>query len=87
MIFVVEFDVFVQMPGLLIAENGPIDTRRFLIVLYEIEILGFQGRRDRHGEFLNIVGEMIQFHSFPEDASNLVMFRDLYGILILRSAQ
>ena len=83
--FVIEFDVFVQMPRLLIAENGPIDTRCFLIVLYEIEILGFQRRRDRHGEFLHIVREMIQFHSFPEDASNLVMFRDFDGILILRS--
>lgn len=77
-----KLDVFVQIPRLLIAEDGSVDAGRFEFVLSEIEVVRRQRCCQRNGQFLHVVREVIQFHTFPKDSLEFVIFGDFDETII-----
>ena len=78
-----KLDVLVQVPRLLIAEDGSVDAGRFKFVLDEVEVVRRQRCCQRNRQFLHVVREVIQFHAFPKDALEFVIFSDFDQTIII----
>ena len=77
-----KLDVFVQIPRLLIAEDGSVDAGRLEFVLGEVEVVRRQRCSQRNRQFLHVVREVIQFHTLPKDPLEFVILGDFDQTII-----